>query len=67
MKKIYYVTRSSSDELYELRQSRFKNNRAMRGGEGHPRDVCAVGTREQLTRIIEQYYNVDDVEDWSDL
>lgn len=34
--------------LYELRQERFRDQRASRGGEGHPHDVVGVGTLDQL-------------------
>lgn len=51
----YYVERSASG-LLELRQERFRLQRAL--GKNHPHDVCAVArTVEEMRGMVERNLN----------
>lgn len=46
----YYVERTG--HVLELRQTRFRNQRNTRAGEGHPHDVCAIARdRQEMERM----------------
>ena len=60
----YYLDTDATG-FVELRQSRFKAQRASRGGKGHPHDVCAVARSiDEMRGMVTQCLPAATV-DWS--